>query len=246
MIKRCLFSVITVWMISFPALAHSPYYSQSESIAGSSDQITAIKLLHGDGIFFADPIRAVVVDQDGRLLAVSPMSPTLFLSCKGEGVAKKCVVYDEIYGRIYAPDKASWKASELLEEGGEPNNYPEYLEKEYGFYQRKASLLEIAKYEALSIASLPLKTVAAVIWWTIMWFLITPLFWRLKQNRWRIKNSSIIAGFLIFLRVALVTVLVFIAAYGWLLDPYSLYFLAFVVTLGAALALVITKPRASN
>lgn len=168
MIKRFLFSVITVWMISFPALAHPPYYSQSESIAGVGDQITAIKLLHGDGIFIADPIRAVVVDQNGRLLAVSPMSLSLFLSCKGGGAAKNCFVYDEIYGRIYTPDKASWKASELLEEGGEPNNYPEYLEEEYGFYQRKASLLEIVKHEALSIDSRPLTTVAAVIWWAII------------------------------------------------------------------------------
>jgi len=33
-----------------------------------------LKLLNGDGIFFADPIRAMIVDNDGKLLAVSPMS----------------------------------------------------------------------------------------------------------------------------------------------------------------------------
>jgi len=203
-----------------------------------------MKLLHGDGIFFADPIRAVILDGDGKLLAVSPMSTALFVACDyEEGFSRKCNVYDELRHLVFTPDRASWKATELLEVSGKPQKYPSYNMEEYGFSKRKASVIEIVKYEALSIAASPFLTVVALVWWFVIGWLICPLYWRLKENTWRIREFSFTVFVEVILRLVCISVLVVLAGYGWLLEPYSLPYFIFVSLSGAVLALFITKPK---
>lgn len=235
----CLISAI-------PANAHSPYYTQTEIIGGPNNKTVSMKLLHSDGIFFADPIRAVIVDGNGRLLAASPMSTTLFLSCKNDEISRECIAYDELRQLIYRPKKSLWKVTELLESMGEPQNYPEYRMEEYGFEEFEASPVDILKYEVQSIIASPLPSIALIIWWTMIWLLITPLFWRLKERGWRARDSSVIAALLIVLRLICVAALILVTAYGWLLDPYSPVYLIFVVLIGATFAMMLTKPKISK
>ncbi|MCP4070806.1 MAG: hypothetical protein GY742_03585 [Hyphomicrobiales bacterium] len=246
MIRRLVYLFLLFLISTTPVIAHSPYYTQTESIGGLNNQIVVMKLLHGDGIFFADPIRAVIVDEDGMLLAASPMSTTLFLSCKGGEVSRECVAYDELRGLIYQPTKSLWKTTELLEKNGKPETYPEYRMEEYGFTKYEASFTDVMKYEAQSIMASPISTAILVVWWTVIWSLVTPLFWRFKGSGWRIRNASAFAALLIVLRLVCVAALVLATAYGWLLDPYSLYFFIFVVLFGATVALMLTKPKESR
>ena len=59
------------------AVAHSPYFSQSQTLHSTDHSSLSIKLLHGDGIIAADPARAVIVDATGNVRAVSMMSQRL-------------------------------------------------------------------------------------------------------------------------------------------------------------------------
>lgn len=226
-----------------PAVAHSPYYTQAERLSGSGDQAVLMKLLHGDGIFFADPIRAVIVTGNGKLLAASPMSTTLFISCNRAKARRECIAYDELRQRIYTPNRSNWKANQTLELAGKPQEYPESRMEEYGFEIRKASIFEIVKFEVLSIFASPLLTVLAIIWWVAVWMLITPLYWRLKRNKWRLEKVSLISVLLLLVRLIGASTLLLVAAYGWLLFPYSLPYLIFVALVGAVSALTLTKPK---
>ena len=232
------------WLFSQAAFAHSPYYTQVESLTAPVDQNVMMKLLHGDGIFFADPIRAIIVDGDGNLLAASPLSTALFIACsKSEDGFKECVAYDELRQLVFTPDRSKWYASELFEVSGKPQKYPDYQMEEYGFSVRNASVIEILRYEVLSIVAAPYFTAIALIWWFAIGLLISPLFWRLKENNWRFGTFSIKALFVVLARLVLSFTLLIFAGYGWLLEPYSLPYFVFVSLNGIVFAFIITKPR---
>jgi len=239
---RCILPIL-FWIFAGSAGAHPPYYTQIEELLDTDNRRVELKLLHGDGIFFADPIRAVVVDGDGRLLAMSPMSLTLFIWCREAGGRRDCLVYDHIGSSLYEPDPASWKAILALEEAGSPQNYPELWtsEEEYGFKFKKASLLEILKYEALSTIDSPASTLLAILLWICVWSLIIPPLRRLRQSRWRIRNVSWTSVLLEIVRFMVIAILILCTAYGWLLFPYSLYYLLFVTSLGAGLVVFAPK-----
>lgn len=242
---RYLAHVIVV-LLALPvvsAAAHSPYYTQTERLSWGGDRGAEIKLLHGDGIFFADPIRAVVVDTNGKLLAASPLSITLFIFCDRSNGRSDCIAYDELRQLIYTPNRSSMQTTQLLEIDGKPQEYPEFQMEDYGFDTRNASFFEIIKFEALSVFRWPLLTVFAIAWWLIVWALITPLFWRLKGNEWRVGEASFASVLLVLARFMAVLALMLIAAYGWLLFPYSFAYLMFVTLVGATAALVLTRPK---
>lgn len=240
------FTHVIVVLLALPvvsAAAHSPYYTQTERLSWAGDSGVEIKLLHGDGIFFADPIRAVVVDKNGKLLAASPLSITLFIFCSRSNGRSDCIAYDELRQLIYTPNRSSTQTTQLLEIDGKPQEYPEYQMEGYGFDTRHASFFEIIKFEALSVFRWPLLTVFAIAWWLIVWALVTPLFWRLKGNQWRLGEVSFASVLLVLSRLIAALALILIAAYSWLLFPYSLVYLMFVTLVGATLALVLTRPK---
>ena len=236
--------LLIFWFFSQEAFSHPPYYTQIESLSGLTDQSMEMKLLHGDGIFFADPMRAVIVDGKGNLLAASPMSMAILIVCgKPEEGSERCIAYDELRHLVFTPDMPKLYASELFEVSGKPQKYPDYQMEEYGFKVRNASVFEILKYEALSIIVSPYLTGIALIWWLVIGLLICPLFWGLKENNWRLKTFSLKAVLFVFARLICTFLLLILAGYGWLQEPYSLPYLVFVSLSGAATALFITKPR---
>jgi hypothetical protein len=54
-----------------PGSAHSPYFSRSAEISLPDGSRGQLRLLHGDGIMASDPVRLVLLDPSGRLLARS-------------------------------------------------------------------------------------------------------------------------------------------------------------------------------
>lgn len=75
-----------------PASAHRPYFTRVESIALPNGEMGELRLLHGDGIFWADPICVLALDSQSRLLARSHSSVAMALSCGWW--TRRCLIFD--------------------------------------------------------------------------------------------------------------------------------------------------------
>ena len=124
-----------------PARSHGPFYRGGEPIRGPADEPLTIKLLFGDGIVFADPVRAVVVDAAGRLRAMSPLSSDLDLVCAGPPEAG-CVAVDLLVGERHRPEPAEMIAGGPLEVDGRPQRYPEDMTGAFAFRSRPLTWAE--------------------------------------------------------------------------------------------------------
>ena len=222
------------------AVAHSPYYSRAEVISAPGYENALIKLLHGDGIFFADPMRAVVVDQGGTLLAVSPLSLTLRIVCKGIDTGRRCVAYDLLSRTIYEPRPERWWDAGVQEEEGRPLQYPEFMESEFGFVERAANAAETASFEIKIALRSWRSTLVAVGWWTLFWVLVMPVARVLLGGR---RGLSLVSA---VLRLGGATLMVLLTAWFWLLGPYSVFYLTLVVIFGAMNGLLITRIRRTH
>jgi hypothetical protein len=89
-----------------PASAHSPYVSRVEPILLPDGRAGEVRRLHGDGIFFGDPERIIVVDQNGRLLARSQRGGPMSLVCKD----RICAGYDHARDQVLNLDAATFRA----------------------------------------------------------------------------------------------------------------------------------------
>jgi len=221
-----------------PASANRPYFSEPEAISAEGYTAVQLKLLHGDGILFADPIRAVVVGRDGELLAASPQSPALRLSC--DEADRRCLVYDELTFRIYEPVPDKWQAKGLIEQDGTPQRGPEDIDGDYGFDARRATLSEIAAFEAAGLASSWMTTGFALAWWTVFCLLLLTVARDAFGKTRRLTIGAIVG---MMARTAVALVMIPLATYAWLLAPYSVVYLAVVLTAGALLALPIAFRR---
>lgn len=143
-----IFFVIGATLMAAPAFAHSPYFTQTEKLALPGGRIGEIRLLHGDGIFLADPVRAMVLDEQGRPLARSSWSGAMTIVCNRE---HRCRVYDVTRLMRYEPDPASFRAEASLDlpnedfgpvRGGEGN----------GFTGRRMTMSDLALGHAAYIA----------------------------------------------------------------------------------------------
>ena len=89
-----------------PAAAHRPYFTQAERIVLPNGDVGEVRLLHGDGILGSDPARALVLDAQGRLVARSPKSVSLVLSC---GSNRQCLVIDLEHDKVFEPEQSSFR-----------------------------------------------------------------------------------------------------------------------------------------
>lgn len=223
-----------------PAVAHSPYFSQSETFFAGQHQAVTLKLLHGDGIFISDPVRAVVVDQGGTLLAASPSSAVLQIFCVNDDPQRQCLVYDELSLAVYQPAEAQWRDEGQLAKDGRPQRYPEDIASDFGFDRRTATPSEVARFE---IAGIPVswKTKAAALaWWTLFWVLLLPA---ARHILGRDRPLTIRRIAVLMVQTAGALLMIPVAAYAWLLAPYSVVYLAFVVIGGAMIAHMLTRWR---
>ncbi|WP_112663679.1 hypothetical protein [Microvirga flavescens] len=84
-------ALVLAVVVSDPAHAHRPYYSQVEKIRLPDGQIGEVRLLHGDGVIVTDPVRPILVDGKGRLIARGPKFYSLVVSCDAE---RHCIIVD--------------------------------------------------------------------------------------------------------------------------------------------------------
>jgi hypothetical protein len=94
-----------------PASAHSPYFTRTERITLPNGQAGELRLLHGDGIFFADPIRVLVLDAEGRLLARSHRTVPVALSCKPD---HQCQVFDLAEDNVLELDPSTFRLGSVV------------------------------------------------------------------------------------------------------------------------------------
>lgn len=242
-------ALILLWFgLCSSAFAHSPYFGQTEKIDHADFGTVEFAVLYGDGIFFADPSQVVVFDNDGYLLAATPQSEALLIRCDQSGSAPICRVYDEVRGLVFEPDHEQWARGRIIEEEGRPprDAYPEYIDIEYGFTQRSATFMEKISFDAAGILNAPIVTLLSILWWCVAWSFVARLLWRWKRNGWQ---TSPLRGWAVVLGVLSVLALLgmsLLAAYAWLLEPYSVYFSWFVFSIGGLLAAILTRPKVAN
>ncbi len=226
-----------------PAVAHNPYFSQSEPISARQHQAVTLKLLYGDGIFISDPVRAVVVDRGGTLLAASPSSAALQIFCVNDDPQRQCLVYDELSLSVYQPAEAQWRDDGPLAKDGRPQRYPEDIAADFGFDRRTATPGEVARFEIAGILESWKTKVAALAWWTLLWVLLLPAARYILGYDRRLTIGRIA---ILLVQTAGALLMIPVAAYAWLLAPYSVVYLAFVVIGGAMIAHLLTRWRKTS
>lgn len=177
--------ILALWIAALiptaPALAHSPYYGDTAAISVPQLGDLWIKLLYGDGIIAADPVRAVLVDADGRALAISPLADSLSLHCKTQQGGAECVVFDASKRQVYSlsldwlartPQRAE---ARVIEVRGAPTMYPDHLGEAYGFSLRAAGWTEALTFTAQRLAQEPMGFVLSVIWCVLVLWCLRPL-----------------------------------------------------------------------
>lgn len=130
------------------ALAHRPYFTQVEPIVLPDGQPGEMRLLHGDGIFIVDPVRILVLNREGQLLASSPQGIRMLLTCDRN--EDSCWGYDGTLSALVL-DPASFRIGPVvpgLTDGERSGLWPfEYQEEAWGFKVRYASISEIVRAE---------------------------------------------------------------------------------------------------
>lgn len=136
-----------------------------------------IALWLGDGIIGPSPVRAVVLDGEGRLVAVSPRSKLMTIQCKA---AASCTVWDRSAGRAYRPDAGSFQTRQSIMQGEMVVAYPEDYDDEFGFATRQMTAAEMLGVESRALFVYPVLTLIAGLWWAMIWVVLSlgPMFLR--------------------------------------------------------------------
>jgi hypothetical protein len=105
------FAALVISMAGFhPAQAHSPYFTQAERIVLPNGKMGELRLLHGDGIFWVDPMRVLALDEEGRMIARSPLSLTMAISC----LYDRCRVFDLMAGVVLELDPSTFRPGAVV------------------------------------------------------------------------------------------------------------------------------------
>jgi hypothetical protein len=127
-----------------PAFAHRPYYSQIESVRLADGEIGQVRLRHGDGIFFTDPVRPLIVNSKGQLVARGPKARSIVISCNGD---RFCLIVDLWEERVYDLEPSSFRQGPVqpaVQDGDRTENWDlEDGDESWGFTIRKASAREL-------------------------------------------------------------------------------------------------------
>jgi hypothetical protein len=103
--------LVTAVMGASRAFAHRPYFTQVEKIRLPNGEMGEARLLNGDGIFGPEPVRVLILDAQGRLLARSHKSRSMALDCSDEG---RCLIFDFSAGEILDPDPSTFQQGPVV------------------------------------------------------------------------------------------------------------------------------------
>jgi hypothetical protein len=143
MLAVCLLAI--GWVVApVPAFAHRPYYSQVEHIRLADGEIGQVRLLHGDGIFFTDPVRPLIVNSKGQLVARGPKARSIVISCAEE---HRCLIVDLWEERVYDLEPGSFRQGPVqanVRDGDRTDDWDlEDGEESWGMVMREASAHEL-------------------------------------------------------------------------------------------------------
>jgi hypothetical protein len=140
-----LFCVSCLTVASSPASAHRPYYTQVEKILLPNGQIGELRLLNGDGILGPDPVRAVIVSPQGRLLAISSKTHSMAISCDDD---RHCLIVDLMSDRVFELDPRTFRDGAVqpaISPGDRTDDWDLEAETEsWGFVTRPAGVAELS------------------------------------------------------------------------------------------------------
>src|SRR5262249_27979889 len=108
------------------ALAHSPYLTprgEWVSWTAPDDKRYGLALLWGDGIIAANPLRPVVLDARGQVVAVGPLVTDAFIHCRTPD--KDCIVFLDLRHHEKDTPAAVTPDPSAFWGGREPDFYPE-------------------------------------------------------------------------------------------------------------------------
>jgi hypothetical protein len=88
-----------------PTWAHSPYFTDVERLRLPDGAMGEARLLNGDGIIGPDPVRVLILDAAGRLLARSRKSVLMGFSCRENG---QCLIFDLHNGKVLDLEPSSF------------------------------------------------------------------------------------------------------------------------------------------
>jgi hypothetical protein len=147
------FSLLLVLYAS-PSKAHRPYFTATQQIALSDSTFGEIRSLHGDGIFDSDPMRAIIVGIDGRLLARTPHTHAMVTLCSRE---HRCRAFDLHRNLVFEVEPATFGAGPIVPIRDDEREYLGEIERgdqSWGFRPRPASLFEIVEANFAYVPSL--------------------------------------------------------------------------------------------
>lgn len=107
------------------AEAHRPYFKESAEIILANGESMQMRFAYGDGLFGPDPIRPVLVDKDGIIVAVGGLKRSLFLDCFWLVAENGCVAFDPEHRVAYVPDPVSFGHHGKVTDQDRPPWYPE-------------------------------------------------------------------------------------------------------------------------
>ena len=222
------------------AEAHRPYFTERVAIDLPEGQRGELRLLHGDGIFFADPVYAVIVNAESRIVARSHQSHHFVIGCPTKLV---CRALDVGRSVIFEPDPATFRLDGPLvqnADGSESDRWQWLDEREsrtsWGFFKRPMSLMEKVKAEYAFatrnwfelLISMALGSLAAL-----------PVLFSLHIMR-PPKSVFRFAAWLVVLGLCFVGSAVFVLGSLWWVALVGLTSIAWMASTGAGMFIVVT------
>jgi hypothetical protein len=129
-----------------PALAHRPYYSQIERVRLADGEVGEVRLIHGDGIVFTDPVRPLIINSKGQLVARGPKTRSIVLSCNTD---HSCFIIDLWSDHVYEPEMSSFRHGPVqpaVQSGDRTDDWDlEDGDESWGFAMREASTRELLR-----------------------------------------------------------------------------------------------------
>lgn len=206
-----------------PVFAHSARLGRTQPIGDTGLQLAP---WYGDGILGPDPIRAVVLDDQGRLHTVSAISVKMKIECDPNA---NCTVWDRIGRRAFIPDRAAFAPSEILVQDKKVLDDPDHYKAEFGFASKDITLAQHLRVEAGALAANPVALLLTTLWWIMIWLMLRGG-WRVSRNislrrslRWPLAITTGFVG----------CVLIMASAFLWLSSPTTLTMLGANMAIGA-------------
>lgn len=233
---RLTFLILTLAFVlaaSCPSYAHRPYFTQVEPVVLPDGQPGEMRLLKGDGIFFADPARILVLDREQRLLARSHRSTTMSLLCDRDRYS--CLGYDGF--SVLTLDPASFKSGAVVpglgrDERSELWAFEDGAE-DWGFTVGWASIAQVMKGESMMARQRPRTLAFLATLGTAAALLVAGMGRSLDGHR----PPSVLRAFGVLLRLAGLAVVLLVALY--LVALTGLTTALWLVSFGSGAALVL-------